>query len=108
MAVPVGFLSTQRTNELEADYFAVQAMARAGFDPNALVDYTQRVQLRQAERFSPLPNRAERLNAMRRIMGDYRRPIIRQPRANSSRFSNEQLLIFNVSDSPFRRALEFS
>jgi predicted Zn-dependent protease len=69
MAVPVGFLATQRTNELEADNFAVQAMARAGFDPNALVDYTQRVQPRQTGRFSPLPDRDERLDAMKVIIG---------------------------------------
>jgi predicted Zn-dependent protease len=68
-AVPVGFLTTQRTNELEADGLAVRAMARARFDPKALVDYTERVQPSQTERFSSLPPRDERVAAMDLIIG---------------------------------------
>ncbi|HWF10806.1 MAG TPA: M48 family metalloprotease [Bryobacteraceae bacterium] len=68
-AVPAGFLATQRTNELEADGLAVQAMARAGFDPKALVDYIERVQPPQTERSSALPSRDERVAAMDLIIG---------------------------------------
>lgn len=43
-AIPLGFLKFQQDFERQADFLAVQAMARAGFDPNALVRYIERVQ----------------------------------------------------------------
>ena len=65
--VPVGFLKFQRTFEREADFLAVPTMAQAGFDPNALVHYTERVQPRVSTTplvFSPLPLRDDRIATM--------------------------------------------
>jgi predicted Zn-dependent protease len=64
VAVPVGFLKVQRSSELQADRLAVQTMAQAGFDPNALARYTERVQPpvpTTLAAFSPLPPRDERI-----------------------------------------------
>ena len=67
-AIPAGLLPTGRSHELEADRLAVQAMARAGFDPQALVSYIKRVQTPQTEIFSALPARDERVAAMNLII----------------------------------------
>ena len=67
LAVPVGFLKFQRTLESEADLLAVQTMAYTGFDPNALVRYTERVQpqvTRTPAALSPLPLREDRIASM--------------------------------------------
>lgn len=66
-AVPVGYLKLRRSFELEADRLAVAAMANAGFDPNALVRYTGRVQpevFTIPPAFSPLPVRRDRIANM--------------------------------------------
>ena len=62
-AIPVGFLKTQRTYELEADRQAVAVMSAAQYDPAALVRYVSREQ-RPDSVFSSLPPRAERTNAL--------------------------------------------
>jgi predicted Zn-dependent protease len=59
LAVPRAFLAQQWSNEMEADVLAVQTMARAGFDPLALVRYLERAHA------SRLPDREQRLAAMR-------------------------------------------
>jgi len=41
-ALPVGFTATRRGFELQADALSLQTMAQAGFDPKALVRYTER------------------------------------------------------------------
>jgi predicted Zn-dependent protease len=46
---------------------AVEAVARAGFDPGALARYIGRVQTQRATKFSTLPTRDERVTAMRSI-----------------------------------------
>jgi predicted Zn-dependent protease len=59
-AIPMGFLKLLREFELEADMLAVHVMARAGFDPAALVRYLEREQHdddRRPTAFSPLPPR---------------------------------------------------
>ena len=56
-AVPRGFLASQRSAELEADALAVQTMARAGFDPKALMRYLERLQ-------GAAPGRDERVAAL--------------------------------------------
>jgi beta-barrel assembly-enhancing protease len=66
-AVPLASLSSQRSAELEADVLAVAAMARAGFDPNALVRYLERQAPAAgtvSKVFSPIPNRDERVAAL--------------------------------------------
>jgi len=67
-AIPVAFLALQRSAELQADLQAVQTMARAGFDPKALVHYVERVQDRpsrtMSKTYSPMPDRDERVTAL--------------------------------------------
>ncbi len=63
--MPPGLLPAQRRNELEADELAVRVVARAGFDPAALVAYVGRVQPPMAGEFSALPGRDERVTAMK-------------------------------------------
>jgi len=67
-AIPLGFMASQRSAELEADFLAVQTIARAGFNPRALVEYLRRVQVQPAgaisKAYSPLPDRDQRLAAM--------------------------------------------
>jgi len=67
-AVPAGFLAIQLGLEREADALALQTMAQAGFDPNAFVRYTERVQpapsAPRSAAFSTVPSRDQRLAAM--------------------------------------------
>jgi predicted Zn-dependent protease len=68
LPVPAAFLASQRSAELEADVSAVQTLARAGFDPNALVRYVERVQVQPtgptSKVYSPIPDRDERITAL--------------------------------------------
>jgi predicted Zn-dependent protease len=67
LAAPTGFLKIQRTLESKADLLAVQTMASTGFDPNALLRYTERVQPEVATTraaSSPLPLREDRIASM--------------------------------------------
>src|SRR5262249_7330236 len=65
VAVPLGYLNFQRDFERQADFLALRAMARAGFDPNALVRYIERVQPSPSTivstALSPLPARDQRI-----------------------------------------------
>jgi predicted Zn-dependent protease len=68
-ATPAAFLASQRNAESEADVLAVRTVARAGFDPKALVRYIERVQVRatgppSAKAYSPMPDRDQRVAAM--------------------------------------------
>ena len=67
LAPPGGFIKFQRTLESRADLLAVEAMTATGFDSNALVRYTERVQPQVSKAravYSPLPPRAERVASM--------------------------------------------
>jgi beta-barrel assembly-enhancing protease len=76
IAIPLGFSDADvpmtyrrfvRGYELEADLLAVPIMARAGFDPSALIRYIQRVQRdppASGAPFSALPARDERVAAL--------------------------------------------
>ena len=67
-ATPAAFLASQRNAESEADVLAVRTMARAGFDPNALVRYIERSQVREgpqsARKYSPMPDHDKRVAGM--------------------------------------------
>ena len=67
-AIPLGFMASQRSAELEADFLAIQTIARAGFNPRALMQYLRRVQVQPAgaisKAYSSLPDRDQRLAAM--------------------------------------------
>lgn len=68
-AIPVGLLGQMRRDELEADALAVVALEHAGFDPTALLRYVERGRPAApgtvARVFSPLPERGQRVAALR-------------------------------------------
>jgi beta-barrel assembly-enhancing protease len=66
--VPLGMIQFQRQFEQQADYLAVNAMASAGYDPEGLASYLERMQplpRAVAGTFDSLPPRAERVKAIR-------------------------------------------
>jgi len=72
MAVPLDFLQMRRQAELDADRLAVTKMPAAGYDPEALARYLDREQASYDRQtgsvFSPLPPRAQRLEAIRAVI----------------------------------------
>ena len=44
LAIPMGFLAFSRTMEGEADYFGLQYMYKAGYDPTAFVDFFEKIE----------------------------------------------------------------
>lgn len=68
VALPMGFVATQRRFEQQADILALQPMTQAGFDPNALVRFVERVQQAPpatgSSEFSAIPPRDQRVAAM--------------------------------------------
>jgi predicted Zn-dependent protease len=73
MAGPLGLLQTRREWELDADRLAASKMAAAGYDPEALARYIDREQAPYDREtgavLSPLPRRAERLEAIHAVIG---------------------------------------
>jgi predicted Zn-dependent protease len=66
-AMPIAFRSLQRKNELESDQLAVRILFAAGYDPQALASYIERVQpadppLRND--LMPYPDKDQRLAAL--------------------------------------------
>jgi predicted Zn-dependent protease len=66
-ALPTGFQTFQRKNELESDQLAVRILSSAGYDPQGLARYIERVQpadptLRNAT--APYPDKDQRLAAL--------------------------------------------
>jgi predicted Zn-dependent protease len=69
--LPMSVLKTQRDAETRADALAVQAMSTAGYDPQALTMYIERVQIapeRAAKIFAVLPDRDTRIAALRQAI----------------------------------------
>jgi len=44
LAIPMGFLAFSRGMEKEADYFGLQYMYKAGYDPTAFVDFFEKIE----------------------------------------------------------------
>ena len=44
LAIPMGFLAFTRASEREADYFGLQYMYKAGYDPIAFVDFFEKIE----------------------------------------------------------------
>lgn len=65
--LPIGALPAQRQQELEADQFGVNLAASAGFVPNGLRRYLERMQGEDAK-WSPLPERGLRLARLDEIL----------------------------------------
>ena len=63
------YLQFERGYEQEADFLAVQTMAKAGWDPEALARYIEREQApSKAQSFSTLPDREARVATIRKAM----------------------------------------
>jgi predicted Zn-dependent protease len=61
------FLSFQRDDELDADYFGLQYAYKAGYDPECFLGVIQRLQPVQVSKsFSPFPPVAERVQAIQK------------------------------------------
>jgi predicted Zn-dependent protease len=85
--VPMGFLKLQTTFEREADLLAVETMSHAGFDPNALVRYTERVQ-------PPLPLTKDRIASMLSVISKL--PRSNYPAAASGEFQAAREAVLRV------------
>jgi predicted Zn-dependent protease len=66
-AVPIAFREAQRKKELESDQLAVRILSTAGYDPQALARYIERVQPAdppQPNAKAPYPGKEQRLAAL--------------------------------------------
>jgi predicted Zn-dependent protease len=72
-AIPLGYIQFQRAFERQADYFAVQIMAKAGYDPAALAAYIHRVhpstKQSVSSAFSLWPTADERVKQIEKEIG---------------------------------------
>jgi predicted Zn-dependent protease len=71
IAIPLGVLKLVRQSELQADALAVQTMSAAGYDPQALVNYMERVlpaDVAPPSPMSALPRHDARLEALRKAV----------------------------------------
>jgi predicted Zn-dependent protease len=72
LAIPLGMQRAWRAFELNADRVAARTMAAAGWDPEGLARYIERVQAADdagaQKKWSALPDKAERLAALRMVI----------------------------------------
>lgn len=76
LAVPMTFLSFSRSFESEADYLGLQYMYKAGYDPNAFVQFFEKLQAREkkkpgtlAKAFSTHPQTPDRISRSQEEIG---------------------------------------
>src|SRR5271155_1704898 len=50
LAIPMGFLTFSRAFESQADYFGLQYMYKAGYDPTAFVDFFEKIQSKEKKK----------------------------------------------------------
>jgi predicted Zn-dependent protease len=55
LAIPLTFLKFSRDSEREADFFGIQYMYKAGYDPNAYVTFFERIQADEKRRPGTIP-----------------------------------------------------
>jgi predicted Zn-dependent protease len=74
MTIPLGLLQMRRKMELDADRRAARKMSAAGYNPKALTRYIDREQASYDDysprKFSSLPRRKERLEAINAVIGE--------------------------------------
>jgi beta-barrel assembly-enhancing protease len=77
LAVPLTLIKWKQENELDADYFGLQYLYKAGYDPECFVRFVQRIWPTSptsvsaiAKAFSTFPPPPERLEALRREVAD--------------------------------------
>ena len=73
IAIPLGFLQFSQAFEREADYFGLQYLYKAGYDPTSFVDFFERVQSMEKKKpgtlsriFSSHPMTSSRIKAAQR------------------------------------------
>jgi predicted Zn-dependent protease len=54
-AIPLGFLKFSRDAEREADFYGLQYMYKAGYDPNAYVSFFEKIQAEERRRPGSIP-----------------------------------------------------
>src|ERR1035437_1967841 len=67
LALPISFLAFERKNELESDQVAARILSAAGYDPQALARYIERVQSADPSLRNPMapyPDKDQRLAAL--------------------------------------------
>lgn len=96
---PLALQTSQRSDELEADLFAVRTIAKAGFDPKALWRYIEQVQIPGAA-IPWLPDRDQRLSAMASAIKKL--PPVRYADASADEFATAQQEVQRVSGQPAR------
>jgi beta-barrel assembly-enhancing protease len=76
VAIPLGFLQFSRDNEFEADYLGLQYMYKAGYDPNALITFFEKVEVEEKRQpgkvpkvFSTHPPTPDRVKAIQKEIG---------------------------------------
>jgi predicted Zn-dependent protease len=102
-AVRIGFLTFARGFEREADLLAAQIMARAGYDPVALVRYIKRLQTErtdQRKRFSPLPSRDSRASRIERLI----RKLPARTYSSSDKYQRIREEVRGLTEKPTPRA----
>jgi predicted Zn-dependent protease len=77
LAIPMGFLTFSRADEAQADDLGLQYMYKTGYDPNAFVDFFEKVQSQEkrkpgsmAKVFSSHPPTVERIKAAQKHMAN--------------------------------------
>jgi predicted Zn-dependent protease len=73
VTIPLTMLSFRRQSELEADYFGVQYVYKAGYSAESLVHVIERIwppNQMSAKAFSPLPPTPDRVKALRKEIAD--------------------------------------
>jgi beta-barrel assembly-enhancing protease len=70
IAIPMGFLAFSRKDEREADFFGLQYMYKAGYDPTSFVDFFEKIQSMEKKKpgtvakvFSTHPMNEDRIKA---------------------------------------------
>jgi beta-barrel assembly-enhancing protease len=110
IAIPLTFLKFSRDDERQADYFGLQYMYKAGYDPNSYVTFFERIQADEKRRpgsipkaFATHPPNAERIeNAQKEIAQIL--PARQEYIVTTSEFDNVKARLRNIMFS--KKALE--
>ena len=77
MAIPITYLKFSRDDERQADYFGLQYMYHAGYDPNSYITFFERIEADEKRRpgtvakvFSDHPPTAERIKLCQKEIAD--------------------------------------